>query len=216
MRSLCSCGATCKKPPCEKCKPKANSKRSDHYDRQWRVLSERFRAHNPLCQDCEKQGRVEPATEVHHIIPIEQSPSRRLDQSNLVALCSGCSYNEDFQVQPANVINELGPVSYDSQGYSLTINIGMLVARDLANLFVNGNSANPITPNRDDIKDDGKMPEFDMEFVDTADNTVIDSFTGVILNSDSKTIQPNTYVTADLNFSAVKRIGGAVKPIPTA
>ena len=69
---------------------KAHGKRSKDYDNQWRVLSERFRAFNPLCADCEIHQRSEPATEVHHIIPIEQAPSRRLDQDNLVALCTAC------------------------------------------------------------------------------------------------------------------------------
>ncbi len=90
MRSLCHCGAKVKRPPCEDCKPKAHGKRKGDYDNQWRVLSERFRAFNPLCADCEIHERSEPATEVHHVIPIEQAPSRRLDQDNLVALCTAC------------------------------------------------------------------------------------------------------------------------------
>ena len=117
---------------------------------------------------------------------------------DLVALASGASYNEDFQVQPANVINHLGPISYDSQGYSCTLTIDLLIARDKQEVL-------DLIPKRSKVQRDGKMPENTVEFVDTSDNVVLESFSGVILNSDSMTVQPNTYVTGNLNFSAVQR-----------
>lgn len=93
MRRLCHCGAVTRKVPCEKCsqriKPKW-SKRKDDYDFKWRKLSERFRDENPLCHDCYKNGVTEPSVEVHHVVPISQDRSRRLDVSNLVALCRSC------------------------------------------------------------------------------------------------------------------------------
>jgi len=118
-----------------------------------------------------------------------------------VALASGCSYNEDFQVQPANVINHLGPVSYDSQGYTCNLTIDLLVARDKQEILA-------LIPKRSQVKKDGKLPENTVEFLDTADDSVLESFSGVVLNSDSMTIQPNTYVTANLQFNAVERLGG--------
>lgn len=60
------------------------------YDWQWRKLSERFRKEFPLCQECERQGRVTPCDEVHHIVPISEAPWLRLDRSNLMALCVAC------------------------------------------------------------------------------------------------------------------------------
>jgi hypothetical protein len=116
----------------------------------------------------------------------------------LVAMASGASYNEDFQVQPANVINHLGPISYDSQGYSCTLTLDLLVARDKQEVL-------DLIPTRSQVKKDGKMPENIVEFVDTADNKVINAFEGVVLNTDSKSIQPNTYVTANLAFSSTER-----------
>lgn len=93
MKRLCHCGTVTRTVPCDKCsqriKPKW-SKRKDDYDFKWRKLSERFRDENPLCQDCYKNGLTEPSTEVHHIVPITQDKSRRLDVSNLVALCRSC------------------------------------------------------------------------------------------------------------------------------
>jgi len=87
MLKLCKCGAAIKHPPCSRCCPK-KTKRS--YDHQWRKLSERIRAENPLCSDCFLEGRTSPSTEVHHIVPIDENPSLRLVLSNLVALCKDC------------------------------------------------------------------------------------------------------------------------------
>jgi len=116
----------------------------------------------------------------------------------LVALASGCGYNEDFQVQPANVINFLGPISYDSQGYSCTLTIDLLVARDKQEIL-------QLIPTRSQVKRDGKMPENIIEFVDTADNKVLNAFVGSILSTNSANIQPNTYVTANLQFFSTER-----------
>ncbi len=50
----------------------------------------------PLCERCEEEGRVTAATEVHHVIPVEngltKAEKERLmfDYSNLKALCHDC------------------------------------------------------------------------------------------------------------------------------
>lgn len=50
----------------------------------------------PLCERCEQNGLVRPATEVHHIFPVEDALSSaekaRLmyDPHNLMALCHSC------------------------------------------------------------------------------------------------------------------------------
>ena len=43
-----------------------------------------------LCRWCLGEGRLTPATEVHHLIPVETDPSRALDLDNLVSLCRVC------------------------------------------------------------------------------------------------------------------------------
>ena len=43
-----------------------------------------------LCQHCLAEGRVTPATEVHHIKKLEDYPDLALDLSNLVSLCWTC------------------------------------------------------------------------------------------------------------------------------
>lgn len=97
MKRVCSCGAITKKTPCDDCKAWKNKGRkrtqanhTEHYGGGWQVLSERFRADNPTCYDCNLVGRVEPSTCVHHQVPIVEDPRRRLDVKNLVALCDSC------------------------------------------------------------------------------------------------------------------------------
>lgn len=51
---------------------------------------------SPFCEDCAKRGLLVPASEVHHIIPVETRTDidgmARLayDAGNLAALCSDC------------------------------------------------------------------------------------------------------------------------------
>lgn len=60
----------------------------------WRKLREAHLKSHPVCAECERQGRVRPASQVHHII----SPFRRgqvdyvklLDPNNLESICPVC------------------------------------------------------------------------------------------------------------------------------
>lgn len=45
--------------------------------------------HNPLCEQCEKDGRLTPATLVHHIKSLRDNGSL-LDMDNLMSLCIKC------------------------------------------------------------------------------------------------------------------------------
>jgi 5-methylcytosine-specific restriction protein A len=92
--SLCRCGGTRTLAGCDTCKkryPKHKLTTAERgYDSKWKRLSERYRSENPLCEACQNDGKVEPATEVHHIIPAKQSEYHRLNRDNLMALCSKC------------------------------------------------------------------------------------------------------------------------------
>ncbi|WP_420796749.1 HNH endonuclease signature motif containing protein [Alkalihalophilus marmarensis] len=48
------------------------------------------RAINPLCEWCERDGRLEPMVDVDHVVPVKQEWERRLDVSNLQSLCRSC------------------------------------------------------------------------------------------------------------------------------
>lgn len=51
---------------------------------------------HPICQRCETEGRITPATEVHHIRPVEEAftkterVQRMYDPHNVRALCHEC------------------------------------------------------------------------------------------------------------------------------
>ena len=117
---------------------------------------------------------------------------------NLVALVSNASYQEDFAVQPANVLNYLGPISYDSQSYSCNLTLGLLVARDKQEIF-------QLIPTRDKVSRDGKIPTNEIEFIDSADNIILESFSGCVISSHGTNVVPNAYVTKDMQLMCIKR-----------
>jgi 5-methylcytosine-specific restriction protein A len=63
---------------------------------QWKELRIDKMKNNPLCEDCYENEIIEPATEVHHVIPVESALSldemKRLmfSYDNLRALCHSC------------------------------------------------------------------------------------------------------------------------------
>lgn len=62
----------------------------------WRKLRRDVLSAHPLCIECERQGRVTLATEVHHITPIESVQGYEAKKmlayspANLVPLCHAC------------------------------------------------------------------------------------------------------------------------------
>jgi 5-methylcytosine-specific restriction protein A len=71
-----------------------NARRPDlvrfYKQRAWKDLSPLFLAAHPVCQVCEAAGRLTPAKQVDHIIPVRERPDLALDPSNLRALCASC------------------------------------------------------------------------------------------------------------------------------
>lgn len=58
------------------------------YGRKWMRIRDRYISEHPLCERCEKHGKLIPAKEVHHIIPLSEGGTN--DESNLMALCTSC------------------------------------------------------------------------------------------------------------------------------
>lgn len=64
--------------------------------KRWRQLRHDILTRHPLCQRCEEEGRITPATEVHHIRPVEDGVTSAdrarllFDPHNLRALCHAC------------------------------------------------------------------------------------------------------------------------------
>ncbi len=58
------------------------------YGRAWKRIRDRYAQEHPLCEICNENGRLTPADEVHHILPISQGGMH--DKNNLMALCKSC------------------------------------------------------------------------------------------------------------------------------
>lgn len=127
-----------------------------------------------------------------------------------VGLATGASYDEDFAVNPANVIGYHGPIDYDSQGYTCSITIQAFVPE------VPGSGPWPeggviaihdLLVTRAQVQSNGGRPgEFDvMQFVNLSTGEVINSFSKVMLASDGVQIAPNSFVTANMRFMSVER-----------
>jgi hypothetical protein len=58
-------------------------------DRRWRKLRARKLADEPRCERCLTNGRLTPATEVHHPTPMSEGGSK-YDWDNLQSVCGDC------------------------------------------------------------------------------------------------------------------------------
>ena len=60
------------------------------YDRKWRQARKLFLQKHPLCAECQKEGRLTPATVVDHIIPHRGDQKLFWDEQNWQPLCARC------------------------------------------------------------------------------------------------------------------------------
>lgn len=56
------------------------------YGREWRKLARRRKRDYPICEEC----GIYMSEVVHHIVPIKDAPERKLDPTNIQALCRDC------------------------------------------------------------------------------------------------------------------------------
>lgn len=63
-----------------------------YQSREWRNTREYKLNMNPVCEECFKTGKLVPATEVHHLIDIEELPTMEnaLNIDGLESLCKHC------------------------------------------------------------------------------------------------------------------------------
>lgn len=57
------------------------------YDKRWQRASGAYLARNPLCVECRRAGKLEPATVVDHIIPHRGDKRLFWDMGNWQSLC---------------------------------------------------------------------------------------------------------------------------------
>ena len=66
------------------------SSSSRGYDRRWRKARLCYLREHPLCVECQRHGRVTPATVVDHIQPHRGNRDLFWDVENWQPLCKGC------------------------------------------------------------------------------------------------------------------------------
>lgn len=65
--------------------------RDFYHSKEWERVRQRALVRDKgLCQHCIKENKITMADMVHHIIPIKDDWSKRLDLDNLVSLCHTC------------------------------------------------------------------------------------------------------------------------------
>lgn len=60
------------------------------YDNSWRTVRMQHLLNHPLCEDCLKNKKYEPATDVHHIKKLADNKNLRDVSENLMSLCHSC------------------------------------------------------------------------------------------------------------------------------
>jgi 5-methylcytosine-specific restriction protein A len=58
------------------------------YGRAWKRIRDKYIKAHPLCEECQRQGRLIPAEEVHHIKPLSKGGGN--EKENLMSLCKSC------------------------------------------------------------------------------------------------------------------------------
>jgi 5-methylcytosine-specific restriction enzyme A len=58
------------------------------YGKQWKMIRDRYIKLHPLCEQCQRNGRLTEAQEVHHIVPLTNGGTH--EESNLMAICTSC------------------------------------------------------------------------------------------------------------------------------
>jgi len=127
-----------------------------------------------------------------------------------VGLATGASYDEDWAINPANVIGVLGPIDYDSQGYSCSITMSTFVPERVADSpFPDGGTKAlfEFIPTRSEVQsNEGKPGEFgELQFVNKATQELLAAFRNVIVASDGVQVAPNSYITANIRLMSLER-----------
>lgn len=143
---------------------------------------------------------------------------------NPLGLVTDASYNEDFHVTPGKVLGFLGPISYDSQDYSCTINIGAYVPEkpnDPNRIgAAEGDALTDLLITRSQVQLQGKGQTFPaLRFVNTGpENTTGDVtlalFAYVIVATDNMDVRPSAYVTNKITLYAVERLDPTQATLP--
>jgi hypothetical protein len=132
--------------------------------------------------------------------------------AQVIALVASFQANEEFQVQEATCIGNLGPVSLDPQGYNCTITLAGFVPSkrvlDNAIQYADGGKTSIMEyiPTRAKFMEPGAIQKIAyLEFYNKKSGTVLASFEGVIIASDGIQGEGNTYVRNNVQMRALSK-----------
>jgi hypothetical protein len=129
----------------------------------------------------------------------------------VIGLASDVSYTENFQLQKANVIGHLGPVSIDPGDYSCEITIGSFIpAKGKMESYdtpVNSYEyeIHELTPTRATALEDGAKFAY-VDFYNAKEDTVLAQFSGAVVASAGMSIQGNAYARGNVQLWALERV----------
>lgn len=132
------------------------------------------------------------------------------DTLKVIGLVTDADYNENFGLQKAQVLNHLGAISIDSQGYDCNIRIGTYVPElpDQGGGYADGGDTtlSQMLTTRSDVQLNGKGKTFEyMDFYNTATKTVLNAFSHAIIESDGAQIGSNQYIKNNITLQAIER-----------
>lgn len=138
------------------------------------------------------------------------------DEDNNAAtlgLVSGASYQENFNVTPAQVIGFFGPIALDSQNYSCTVTINIFIPLNYQDAvtvpYLDGGTTTltKLIKTRSDIAIDGYGTAFNqIDFVDLGAGVVYNSFGYTVVSNSGTNIGAAQYVTGNVQLMSLERI----------
>lgn len=73
------------------------------YGRAWKRIRDSYIAIHPLCEHCQRDGKLTPAEEVHHKLPVSQGGQH--NRENLMSLCRSCHNKIHLEIGDRQIRN---------------------------------------------------------------------------------------------------------------
>lgn len=130
-----------------------------------------------------------------------------------IALVTSFQANEDFQVQEATCIGNLGPVALDPQGYNCSLTIdGFLPFKktlDGAQQYADGGkkALMDYIPTRAKFMEAGAIQKIAyVDFYNRKAGKVLAAFEGVLITSDGINVEGNSYARNNVQMRALSKV----------
>jgi hypothetical protein len=129
-----------------------------------------------------------------------------------IALVSSFQANENFSVQKATVVGNLGPVSIDPQDYDCTVQLNNFVPHkkilDGVQQYADGGKVSifDIIPTRAQFMDSGAISKVAyMDFYNRKAGKVLSSFEGLVVTTDGLQVDGSGYVRGNVSLMALSK-----------